>query len=94
MYIGVALAAAGDYCFLTFWSSDPIVLLANYTVTIAILVAFAIMAYVYTTIVLMYIKAMKANADESENEAHVLSDNEMKLIYKSVAVCGAFSLSW
>ena len=92
--VGVGLSPSGDYCFLAFWSSDPLVLLANYAVIFCIVVAFAIIAYVYTNLVQMYISTMTRKAEEPENRKHILSDNEKKLIYKSVAICAAFSLSW
>ena len=92
--IGVALQPAGDHCFISFWSDYPLAILANASVIFAILVAFGIMTYVYSALVQMYIKAMRRQADELGNETHILSDNEKKLIIKSVAVCGAFSLAW
>ena len=53
------------------------------------------MAFAYYQIVSYYIHSRKSKEQEDGREASSsLSDNEKKLIYKALAVCGAFAIGW
>ena len=99
---GVALMTLRLYCFLTFWSMEPLAILSTAILTFLLFGSISFLFFAYYSIITFYMNAKKKQLINQQNISSLsgksiklpLSDNEIKLIKKCLAITCGYLACW